>query len=164
MDQPGWGDAAVGAAEFLLEHLRRDGRWHRSWSAQAAEASHRAVANDLAALIDALVRLGELTGERRWEAEARDVADELLNNHLDESTGTLWTTPDDGETLVGRPRDVVDGAIPSANSVAAGAMLRLAALTGATHYADAGRAIIAAVAPLAEGRGMSFAESMRKLI
>ncbi|MBL0203029.1 thioredoxin domain-containing protein [Candidatus Microthrix sp.] len=157
MDQPGWGDAAVGAAEFLLEHLRRDGRWHRSWSAQAAEASHRAVANDLAALIDALVRLGELTGERRWEAEARDVADELLNNHLDESTGTLWTTPDDGETLVGRPRDVVDGAIPSANSVAAGAMLRLAALTGATHYADAGRAIIAAVAPLAEGRGMSFA-------
>ncbi|MCB1027829.1 MAG: thioredoxin domain-containing protein, partial [Microthrixaceae bacterium] len=125
MDRPDWGEAAGDAAEFLLAHLRRDGVWHRSWSPQTAEASHRAVANDLAALVDALVRLGELTGERRWEDEARAVADELLSNHLDESSGTLWTTPHDGETLVARPRDLIDGATPSANSVAAGALLRL---------------------------------------
>ena len=41
-------------------------RWHRSWSADSAQASHRAVANDLAALVDALIRLAEWTGERSW--------------------------------------------------------------------------------------------------
>ncbi|MBK6309679.1 MAG: thioredoxin domain-containing protein [Candidatus Microthrix sp.] len=157
LDRPEWGDAAVEAAEFLLGHLHRDGRWHRSWSADSAQASHRAVANDLAALVEALIRLAEWTGERRWETEALAVADELLNRYLDAETGTLWTTPDDGEALVARPRDVVDGATPSANSVAAGAFLRLAAITGATHYADAARRIIAALSPLADGQAGSFA-------
>ena len=157
LDRPDWGDAAVEAAEFLLGHLRRDGRWHRSWSPETAQAAHRAVANDLAALIEALVRLAEWTGERRWESEAVGVADELMERYLDVETGALWTTPDDGETLVTRPRDVMDGALPSANSVAAGALLRLGAITGATHYADVGRRIIAAIAPLADGRSVSFA-------
>ena len=52
---------------------------------------------------------------------------------------------------------MVDGATPSANSVAAGAFLRLAAITGATHYADAARRIIAALSPLADGQAGSFA-------
>ncbi|MEZ5380936.1 MAG: thioredoxin domain-containing protein [Microthrixaceae bacterium] len=157
LDRSDWAEAAVDAAEFLLGHLRHDDRWHRSWSAQSAQASNRAVANDLAALVDALVRLGELTGERRWEETAAEVADELLAQYLDETTGTLWTTPHDGEALVARPRDLSDGAIPSANSVAAGALLRLAAVTGASHYAAAGRSIIAAITPLAAGRGLGFA-------
>jgi hypothetical protein len=157
LDRPEWGDAAVEAAEFLLGHLHRDGRWHRSWSADSDQASHRAVANDLADLVEALIRLAEWTGERRWETEALAVADELLNRYLDAETGTLWTTPDDGEALVARPRDVVDGATPSANSVAAGAFLRLAAITGATHYADAARRIIAALSPRADGQAGSFA-------
>ena len=137
-NEPRWLGAAIRNAEFLLGELRRpDGRWHRSWHADGSpRARHSALAADLAALVDGFVRLGEASGQRRWTAHAVDVADQLLDNHWDPELGGLHTTANDGERLVVRQKDLLDNATPSANSLAASALLRLAAITGEQRFAN----------------------------
>jgi uncharacterized protein YyaL (SSP411 family) len=137
----GWLATAVQTGEFLLRELRGpDGRWLRAW--QGGRARHLAYANDYAALVDAFTRLAEATGEARWVAEARQVADAMLELFWDEDNGGLFTTGNDAERLITRPKDVLDSALPSANATAAVALLRLAALVGGQSYADRAEAIM----------------------
>jgi uncharacterized protein len=129
-----WVDSATETAEFLLAALRRDdGRWLRAWQADSG-AKHLAFAADHAALVDGFTRLAEATGQARWLDEARQVADAMLELFWDHDQGGLFTTGRDGEQLVARDKDLQDGAVPSANSTAAVALLRLAALTGDDRY------------------------------
>ncbi len=138
LGRPDWVDAAVACADFLRLELRRpDGRWFRSWHADGdPPARHHALAADHACLVDAFVRLAEATGEARWVDEARATADTMLDHFWDVDNGGLFTTPDDGERLVARQKDLFDNATPSANSTAAVALYRLAALTAETRYAN----------------------------
>jgi uncharacterized protein YyaL (SSP411 family) len=133
-----WLDAAIANAEFLLRELRADnGRWFRSWQADGQpRARHMALAADHAALVDAFTRLAEATGEARWIAEAVRTADTMLDWFFDPEQGGLFTTAEDAEALVVRQKDLTDGATPSANSTAATALFRLAALTGEQRYAN----------------------------
>ncbi|HZN15217.1 MAG TPA: thioredoxin domain-containing protein [Acidimicrobiales bacterium] len=136
-----WRDAATEIGEFLLRELRdSSGRWLRSW--QDGRAKQPAFAADFAWLVDAFTRLGELTGEAKWIAEARATADALLDLFWDDARGGLFTTGRDGERLIVRSKDLFDGATPSANSVAAVALVRLGALTGAARYTEAARGIL----------------------
>jgi uncharacterized protein len=152
-----WRAAAVRNGEFLLGHLRGDGgRWLRSWQAEAG-ARHLAYAADHAALVDAFTRLGELTGEARWIDAARETADALLALFWDDREGGLFTTGHDAEALVVRQKDVLDNATPAANSNAAFALVRLAALTGEGRYHDAAEVIIRSVATPAAQHPTAFA-------
>jgi uncharacterized protein YyaL (SSP411 family) len=136
-----WLQIAVQTGEFLLRELRRDdGRWLRAW--QGGRANHLAYANDYAALVDAFTRLAEATGQARWIGEARNAAGAMLDLFWDDKHGGLFTTGNDAEQLITRPKDILDSALPSANAVAALALLRLAALTGEDRYADHAGAIL----------------------
>jgi uncharacterized protein len=144
-----WRDAAIGTGEFLLRSLRReDGRWLRSWQADGG-ARVLAYAADHAALVDAFVRLAEATGQARWLDAARSTADALLDLFWDEDRSGLFTTGSDAERLVARNKDLMDNATPSANSLAAVALLRLAALTGEERYRDRADRILRLAGPLA---------------
>ena len=136
-----WLDAAIANAEFLIAEMRRpDGRWSRSWQADGTpRARHDALAGDHACLVDAFTRLGEATGQARWIVEAVAVADTLLDHFWDTDAGGVFTTADDAEALIVRQKDLLDNALPSANSVTAVALYRLGALTGEqrfTNHAD----------------------------
>jgi uncharacterized protein YyaL (SSP411 family) len=143
-----WEAAAVANGEFLWRELRTpSGRWHRSWHADGTPpARHHALAGDHAALVDAFTRLGELTGRGIWLERALEVADVLLDHFWDVDRGGLYTTPDDGEQLVARQKDLFDNATPSANSVAALALYRLSALTGEARYSNHADQIVRLVA------------------
>jgi uncharacterized protein YyaL (SSP411 family) len=145
MGEASWVAAAEEVAAFLLAELRVDGRWRRSW--QAGRARHLAYASDHAWLVEAFTRLAEATGRARWIAEATAAADALLDLFWDVDGGGLHTSGRDAEALIARPKDTYDGALPSANSVAAAALLRLAALTGSPTYQERARAVIDVMAP-----------------
>jgi uncharacterized protein YyaL (SSP411 family) len=151
-----WLDAAVGTGEFLLRSLRRgDGRWLRSWQAHGG-ARHLSYAADHAALVDAFVRLSEATGEARWLDAARSTADALLDLFWDEERGGVFTTGSDAERLVARNKDLMDNATPSANSLAAVALLRLAALTGEERYRERAEQILRLAGSLATQHPTAF--------
>jgi uncharacterized protein YyaL (SSP411 family) len=148
-----WRQAAVANGEFLLRELRDEhGRWRRSWQADGApQARHHALAADHAALLLAFQRLGELTGEARWVDAARATAETMLDWFWDPLQGGLFTTAEDAEGLIVRQKDLFDNATPSANSMAADGLMRLAALTGEQRYRNHADRILQLLGTVATG-------------
>jgi len=158
-----WIDAGERCADFLLDQLRRpDGRWLRSWQRDAG-ARHLAYAHDHAALLDAFVRLAEATGRARWIAEARDVADRMIELFWDREAGGLFTTGSDAEELITRPKDLMDNATPSANSTAAWALGRLGRLVDEPSYLRRSDEILRLVAPAALRHPEAFGRMLSAL-
>ena len=132
--------------EFLLASLRRgDGRWLRAWQ-KGKPGRPLAFAADHAALVDAFTRMAEATGEARWVTAARSVAGAMLELFWDPEAGGLFTTGNDAEQLVTRPKDILDGAVPSANGAAAVSLLRLGLLVGDDSYRKKAEAILGLLA------------------
>ncbi|MGH9115084.1 MAG: thioredoxin domain-containing protein, partial [Acidimicrobiales bacterium] len=119
-------------------------------------ARHLAYAGDHAWLVEAFTRLAEATGRAAWIGEARAAADALIDLFWDESSRVFATTGRDAETLIARPVDTQDGALPSANSVAAGALLRLAGLTGVDRYRHHAEAVVASMGPALGAAPVAF--------
>ncbi|HZQ26126.1 MAG TPA: thioredoxin domain-containing protein [Acidimicrobiales bacterium] len=160
MGRDDWLAAAVEIAEFLIANLRGEhGRWHRSWQRDAG-ARHLAYAVDYAWLVDAFVRLAEATGQARWIDEARAAADGLVDLFHDTEGEGFFTVGRDGEALIVRQKDLYDGATPSANSVAAVALLRLAALTGDERYLARGEGVLALLRPALEQQPSAFTHAL----
>ncbi|MEZ5256047.1 MAG: thioredoxin domain-containing protein [Ilumatobacteraceae bacterium] len=158
--QQAWLDAAEQTAEFMIEAMRTpDGRFFRSWHEQGG-ARHTALAADLAALMDGFTRLGEATGKSRWIYYASDCADELLDRYWHPSKGGLYVSADDAEQLVVRQKDIVDNATPSANSLAANALRRLAMLTGEMRYSHHADQILALLAPVIPNNAAAFGQAL----
>ncbi|HET8990027.1 MAG TPA: DUF255 domain-containing protein [Acidimicrobiales bacterium] len=106
------------------------GRWWRTQHRRVA-----ATAGDLAALADAHLDAFVATGDDRWRDRARALAETLLERHwegprphsLAPDVGDGVATPDrETHDLVTRPKDVLDGATPSAHALATRALARLA--------------------------------------
>ncbi len=155
-----WARAATSVGDFLLANLRRaDGRWLRSWQVDAG-ARHLAYAADYAWLVDCFTRLGELTGTARWTAEAVAAADGLVDLFHDDEGGGFYTTGHDAEPLLVRPKDVLDGAVPSANGTAAVALARLAALTSSPRYAELAAEVVALARPLVDRHPTAVAQAV----
>jgi uncharacterized protein YyaL (SSP411 family) len=127
-------DAARACAEFIERDMRDgDGRLLRTY--KDGRASLNAYLEDHAFLIEALLVLYEATFETRWFKRARELADIMIDRYADTGdAGGFYTTSDDHESLVVRLKDFEDHPIPSGNSSAAFALLRLSAFTGEREY------------------------------
>ncbi len=130
LDQPAYAETAARAADFLLQRLRTsDGRLLRTYSA-GAEPKLNAYLEDYAFLIDGLVSLYEATFAPRWIVAALDLTRVLVEQFWDAREGGFFYTGRDHEELIVRTKDPQDSSIPSGNSMAVMALLRLAKLTG----------------------------------
>jgi hypothetical protein len=108
---------------------------YRSWAPASLtggepQARLNAYLEDYANVADGLIELYQLTFELRWLEAARRLVDTMIDLFWDERQGGFFQTSHDHEGLIARPKDVVDNATPSGNSVAADVLLRLHALTG----------------------------------
>ncbi len=129
---------------LLLDRLRLpDGRLRRSW--KDGRASADGVLEDHACLAEGLLALYEATFDERWFVAARGLADTILDRFADPAGG-FFDTSDRHETLVTRPKDLQDNAVPSGNAMAVTVLLRLAALTGEGRYRDAAERALGLVA------------------
>lgn len=133
LDDPGFLERAVKAADFLLTKLRReDGRlWKRYRSGQAGLTAHL---EDYAFAAAGLLDLYEASSEPRYLREAVALTDGMLKHFWDASGGGFFMTADDSEELLVRAKSISGGAIPSGNSVAALNLARLYRMTGRTEY------------------------------
>ena len=138
-------EAAREGTAFLLTALRPRGRLLHQVPAEG-DRHIPAFLDDVAAMGHACFSLHEATLEARWLEEAVALADEVEDRFRDESSGLLFDTPDDGENLVVRPREVVDNAVPSGNSLAAELFVRVGRLLGRPEWEEAARELVEAQA------------------
>ncbi len=138
--EPRYVAAAVRAATFLRTQMRdRKGRLlHRWHDGRKDDASFL---DDHAFLLWGLVELYDATLDPAWMAWATDLAGQLLDRFPD-GRGAFTLSPKDGEALGLSRRDAYDGALPSGNSTAAYALLRLGLLTGDPRWTEAARAVL----------------------
>jgi uncharacterized protein YyaL (SSP411 family) len=125
-------DAAVRNAEFLTDQMMRDGRLLRSW--KDGQSRITGYLEDYAMLGVGLLTLYEATFDRRWLNESRRLADEALRLFWSPDREAFFDTGHDQESLVVRPRNIFDNAVPSGTSVAIEWLLRLAVVFGEERY------------------------------
>jgi uncharacterized protein YyaL (SSP411 family) len=125
--------AAVGNAAFLTTAMVEDGRLLRSW--RDGRAKIKGYLEDYAMVGAGLLALWEATFDRRWLEASRRLADEALRLFWDAEQEAFFDTGTDQETLVVRPRNLFDNAVPSGSSVAIDWLFRLAVVFGEERYA-----------------------------
>ena len=135
LGEPGYAEAAKGASDFILHHMRNpNGRLlHRYRDGEAALPAN---VDDYAFLIWGLIELYETTFEVRYLQRALELNNDLVKHFWDEEAGAFYFTADDAEKLLVRQKDIYDGAIPSGNSVAALNLLRLGRISGSTDLEE----------------------------
>jgi uncharacterized protein len=149
LDEPRYRSAAARAADFILTKMRRqDGRLLHSWRAGSARLD--AYLDDYTALAGGLVSLYEADFCERWIEEAVRLAELVLELFRDRERGGFFFTASDHESLITRQKDLYDNAVPSGNSMAALALLRLGKLTGRQDFLDAAEGTLRAGAALVE--------------
>lgn len=135
--------AAEKAAAFIMQKLRRgDGRLLARY--RDGDAAYLAYADDYAFFIWGLIELHQATFNPGYLEQARQLMGDLFKYFWDEKHGGLYLYGSDGETLISRPKEIYDGALPSANSVAAVNLLRLARLTDDKELAEKARSLLMA--------------------
>jgi uncharacterized protein len=154
--------AATDCAEFVLGTMRDDaGRLLRTYKDGRAQLN--AYLEDHAFLLEALLVLYESTFDPRWFAEARALAETMIERFGDAERGGFFTTSDDHEGLIARRKEVGDHPIPAGQSAAALGLLRLAALSGEAAFANQALGVIALFSEPAVSHPDSFAHLLRAL-
>ncbi len=125
---------AEAAARFVLEHLREGGGLYRVHRAGASR--YDGYLEDYAHLADGLLALHRAGGRPRWLAEARSVADAMIARFRDADGGGGFYFTTGGRDLIARSKVAYDGALPSANAVAARVLLELGETTREERYTE----------------------------
>ena len=127
-------DIAQKNADFLLTELRPNGQLRRAW--RNGKFGSEVFLVDYAALILGLLELYQTDFDNRWFTAAQELADEMIAKFSDSEGGFFDTTQEAAErsSLPLRPKELQDNAIPSGNSLAAEALLKLDAFTGNADY------------------------------
>ncbi len=156
LDKPEYGHAAGRAAEFVLQKMKdARGRLHHRF--RDGELAVEAHAGDYAFLIHGLLSLYQTTFDLRFAEQALELQTEMTATFWDRENGGFFSTSGGSVELPVRPKELYDGAIPSANSVALFNLLLLSRLTGDPQWEDRARAQIRAFAGTVKSQPSAFA-------
>ena len=147
--------AARGCVRFIRSRLLRDDG--RLWRTARDGAAHTpAFCEDYAQVADGLLAASAAIGDAADLELAVALMDRAVADFWDDASGTFFDTSDEHDRIVARPRSLIDGATPSANSVAADVLLRLALLTGEPEYDRRARSILRAAGPALDRHPAQF--------
>lgn len=135
-------DAARRAALFVRKNLVSPaGRLLRCWRRGKAEIT--SFFEDYAFLIHGLLELFRSDYNSEWLKWAVELHEQAVALFAGRQPGSYYETPADGEKLLFRPRNITDGALPSARSLFADNSVLLASITGNSRFTDLATAIFA---------------------
>jgi uncharacterized protein YyaL (SSP411 family) len=126
--------AAKRSAEFILDTLYKGGRLMRYY--RDGRVIEKAFLDDYAFIAMALLDLYEATFDSKWLIEAKKISREMIELFADEERGGFFLTGKDGQKLIAPTKPGSDGPIPSGNSIAVLALLKLARLTMNQHLTE----------------------------
>jgi uncharacterized protein YyaL (SSP411 family) len=147
--------AAQRCVAFVRARLLRDDA--RLWRTTRDGVAHTpAFCEDYAHVADGLLAAYAAAGQVEDLLLAAALMDRAVTDFWDEERGIFFDTSDEHDRTVARPRSVVDGATPAANSVAADVLLRLSLLTGEADHDRRARSILRAAGPALDRHPAQF--------
>jgi uncharacterized protein len=161
LGEPGFTAAADDAAA-LLTRVHLHGQRLARTSRDGLAGPSAGVLEDYACVTEGLLALSGVSGQAGWLQIAGELLETALSRFADGS-GAFYDTADDGEALIYRPGDPVDGPTPSGAFATAGALLAYGALTGSARHREAALGALAPIAarhPRAAGAGLAVAEAV----
>ncbi|MEM7349445.1 MAG: DUF255 domain-containing protein [Acidobacteriota bacterium] len=145
-------DAFIGraaqAADFVWHQLRPEGVLHHAW--RAGQAKNPAYLSDYAYLVRGFLTLHEATGEEPWLDRAQILTREQTER-LGDPRGGFFVAGEQPDVLF-RSREVFDGALPSANAIAALNLLELARRTDDSVWLEQAERLLQAFGGIIEQR------------
>jgi uncharacterized protein YyaL (SSP411 family) len=136
-------EAAKKAAAFILSAMcDRNGKLlHRYRDGNSAITG---MLCDYAFLVWGLLELYAAGFDHNILQKAILLNDRMLELFWDEKSGGFFLTPNDGEALLVRPKEIYDGALPSGNSIALSNLIRLERLTANTELGHKAKLLVQA--------------------
>lgn len=116
---------AMDNMEFLLKNFATTTphEFYHTWKNDLSKFP--AFLDDYAFLIEALIRLHEVTANMFWLTKAKEITEMVIENFSEPETGFFFYTRADQEDVIVRKKEVYDGAVPSGNAVMAGVLYQL---------------------------------------
>ncbi len=131
-----YANAAIKAQNFINEKMTDSNNrlFLRYCDGEAANAGQL---DDYAVYALSLLELYQATFKIDYLKEAVLRANQMIDLFEDKENGGYYLTAHDAESLIHRPKDTYDGAVPSGNSAVAMVLAKLAALTGEPSFHEA---------------------------
>jgi len=145
-------DFALKNAAFILDNLVSEAgkitRIHKG--------EYIAFLDDYANVIDAFTALYEVTFDESWLHRAKKLTDHAITHYFDETNGIFFYTSGNDEQLIARKSEIMDGVIPSSNSVMAHNLKKLGLLFENEYYQGISAQMLRNVAHLVPKYGSSY--------
>ena len=143
-------DAAVNAAKYFSEQFSKHGFIHRTFKNDVPKLN--GYLDDYAYLSNSLVDVFEITSDVYFLEMAQKIANYMIEHFWNEDEKSFFFTADNHESLIVRPKNYYDLSVPSGNSVASNALLKLYHLTHDEKFLKISEKIL-------ESNGTSAAEN-----
>ena len=125
-------DSASRCAEFIWSKQWGSGKLLRVY--KDGQSKINGCLDDYAYFLEALVALYEAGLDSKWIARAKELAKTLIDEFWDDKEGGFFLSGRSGESLISQLKNPADEALPSANAVAALALVKLGRLTGEESF------------------------------
>jgi uncharacterized protein YyaL (SSP411 family) len=136
-------ESALKNAKFIIDNLiANNGKLSRVYennikNHELAKSSKTiAFLDDYANVIDGLIALYEVTFDEEWLIQADTLVKITLDHYYNADLGIFYFTADDDEQLIARKSEIMDGVIPSSNSIMANNLKKLGLLFDNQQYLD----------------------------
>ncbi len=130
--KPSYLEAAAKSADFIFTRMVRDGFLLHTY--KNGQAKLRGYLDDYSFIIVGLLDLYEATLEHSNLDRAKQLAETMIREFWDDTDGGFFFTGISHEKLISRTKPFSDSSIPSGNSMASQALLRLYHYTGKEDY------------------------------
>lgn len=127
-------EAAENCIKFIEKNLTKDGELLRTY--KDGKGKLKGYLDDYAFFVNALLDVFEVNPDSKYLDLALTHANYLIVHFWDSNGNSFFLTADNSEKLIIRPKNNYDLSLPSGNSVAASALLRLYHLTQGKKFLD----------------------------
>lgn len=153
-DEKSYLEAAEKCISFIEKNLVVDGRLLRTYKDGKAKLS--GYLEDYSYLINALIDVFEANPQAKYLEIATTLANYLVDHFWDAEHNSFYFTADNSEKLIIRPKNNYDLSMPSGNSVAALALLKLYHLTQQKSFLEISTKIMESFAIMAAENPFGF--------
>ncbi|MFQ5903857.1 MAG: thioredoxin domain-containing protein, partial [Candidatus Binatia bacterium] len=138
--KPRYLEAAARTVNFIFAQMVQDGFLLHTY--KNGQAKLHGYLDDYAFLVVGLLDLYEATLERLTLERAMQLAETMIREFWDDIDGAFFYTGESHEQLISRTKPALDSSIPSGNSMATQALLRLYHYTGREDYLKRGEKVL----------------------